>query len=70
MVGAGSQSLVAIVVATADGAVPCGACLQVIAEFAVGRDIPVLLVDEQGNVRETKMGALLPDAFTSGKRNE
>ncbi len=69
MVGSGSTRLSAIAVATAEGAVPCGACLQVMAEFTVGRDVPVLLVDKQGNVNETTLNALLPNAFAGEKKD-
>lgn len=69
MVGQGEKRLAAVAVATADGAPPCGACLQVMSEFAVGAEMPVLLLDEHENVEETTMGALLPNAFTGGKRD-
>jgi len=40
---------------------PCGACRQVIREFAV--DCPVILVNGQGQVRWTSLKWLLPEAF-------
>lgn len=51
----------------ADGAAPtppCGACRQVLLEF--GADIVVLLAGQEGTageVRQTTVGGLLPDAF-------
>jgi cytidine deaminase len=56
----------AVAVATEDGGSPCGACRQVLAEFAPtdGSPVPVLLLDRDGNVvRETTLQELLPLAF-------
>ena len=62
-VSAGHRRFVALVVATAGGATPCGACRQVLAEFC--DDLPILLVDadEPGIVREVSLAKLLPDQF-------
>ena len=63
-VAAGAKTVTAVVVATCDGGSPCGACRQVIAEFA-DPECPVVCVDEQGRLLlETTIGALLPHAFT------
>jgi cytidine deaminase len=48
-------------VVTEDGGSPCGACRQFLAEF--GADVRILIADTGGDVRETTLGALLPDAF-------
>lgn len=64
MVVSGHKSVRAMAVATKDGGTPCGACRQVMAEFATGEEMPVVLVSEDGSVRETTLGALLPQAFT------
>ena len=40
---------------------PCGACRQVIREFA--RDCPVILINGQGETKVTRLKTLLPDAF-------
>jgi len=40
---------------------PCGACRQVIREFAV--DCPVILVNGEGNAKYTTLQKLLPDSF-------
>ncbi len=42
------------------GGRPCGACLQVIREFAVD---PVLYLVDGSQVYETRLSALLPDPF-------
>ncbi|MCA9073862.1 MAG: cytidine deaminase [Planctomycetaceae bacterium] len=62
-VAAGHRHFVAIAVATAGGASPCGACRQFLAEFA--DRLPVLIVNaETGNiVAETDLADLLPGRF-------
>jgi len=40
---------------------PCGACRQVIREFAV--DCPVILINGTGQTRLTRLKTLLPEAF-------
>ena len=60
---AGATKVDAIVVATEEGGTPCGACRQVLAEFAADQ-CPIVLVNGQGDiVLETTLGALLPHAF-------
>lgn len=71
MVAAGERELVAVAVATdlAEPARPCGACRQVLAEFAPGRgDLVVVLAGRGRVLRRTTLAALLPEAFTFGKR--
>lgn len=62
-VAAGQRRFELLAIATAGGASPCGACRQVLAEFAP--DLPVLLidVDRPGAVVETNIRGLLPGAF-------
>ena len=62
-VGTGSQKLMAVAIATAGGHYPCGACRQVLAEFA--DDMPVLLVDTENStqVNELSLKSLLPGKF-------
>lgn len=62
-VAAGHRKFVACAVATAGGALPCGACRQFLAEFA--RDLPVLVVDADSRtvVAETDLADLLPGRF-------
>ena len=62
---AGARVLLAVAVATEDAGTPCGACRQVLTEFAPrdGAPVPVLLTDATGAVRQTTLAALLPEAF-------
>ncbi len=61
----GMKRLLAVaVVASCDPpAAPCGACRQVLMEFAGAGDVPVILVSENGTRAETTLQALLPRAF-------
>ncbi|TGE32801.1 cytidine deaminase [Desulfosporosinus sp. Sb-LF] len=52
---------IAIAVPTDEFPSPCGACRQVIREFAV--DCPVILINGQGQTKKTSLKVLLPDAF-------
>jgi cytidine deaminase len=62
---AGAQRITAVAVVT-DGdepGAPCGACRQVLAQFA-GDDVPVVLAGPSGPVqKQHTIGALLPHAF-------
>ena len=60
-VSEGHRKVDAVVVATGNAGSPCGACRQVLAEFA--GDVPVWLVDTDGNGRQTTLHKLLPDHF-------
>jgi cytidine deaminase len=63
---AGERTVVAVAVATEDGGSPCGACRQVLHEFAPrdGTSVPVFLLNAMGNITlETTLEALLPHAF-------
>jgi len=62
-VAAGERQFVRLAVATAGGGTPCGACRQVLAEFAP--ELPILLIDADrpNDYVETNLGALLPRAF-------
>lgn len=65
MIAAGESDPVAIVVATRGpkAGTPCGACRQVLAEFAT--DLPVrLIVDGMpAATKDTSLATLLPEAF-------
>lgn len=52
---------IAIAVPTDGFPAPCGACRQVIREFAM--DCPVILVNGEGQTRLTRLKTLLPEAF-------
>lgn len=58
---AGARRLLAVAICTEYGGSPCGACRQVMSEFA--GDIPVWLSDSTGKARETSLHTLLPDHF-------
>ena len=62
-VAAGNHRITAIAVAAANGVTPCGACRQVLAEFA--DDMPVLLVDPERPTAtvQVTLDALLPQRF-------
>jgi cytidine deaminase len=60
-VTAGVRKIEAVAVSTRNAGSPCGACRQVLSEFA--GDVPVWLVDGEGHVREQTLGALLPFPF-------
>lgn len=60
----GGRRVLALAVCTENGVTPCGACRQVLSEFAPDEgDAPVWIVDGAGGVRETSLAALLPDSF-------
>ena len=61
-VSEGETEFEALAVATNIGGSPCGACRQVMAEFAP--DMPVLIADLKGQTTELSVGDLLPLAFT------
>ncbi len=60
-VAQGKRSFQALAVATGPGASPCGACRQVLNEFAPG--LTVHLADKDGRFRSTTLADLLPDSF-------
>lgn len=60
-VSEGATRIVAVAVATRDGASMCGACRQVVSEF--GADAEVYLADAEGVYRTTSIPELLPGAF-------
>jgi cytidine deaminase len=64
MATAGERAFTELVVFTASAppASPCGACRQVLFEFAP--DAVVWLVGDRGDVRATTVRALLPDGFS------
>lgn len=60
-VSEGETEFVLLAVATEIGASPCGACRQVMVEFAP--DMPVLIADLAGNSTTLSVAQLLPLAF-------
>ena len=64
MVAAGSKSIAAIVCITKDGGSSCGDCRQRIWEFCAGdKELPIYLVNDEGDINQTTIGELLPFAF-------
>ena len=60
-VSEGQREFVAIAIATRNGGSPCGACRQVMREFAP--HLRILLADDAGHVRQFTLDQLLPDSF-------
>ncbi len=60
-VTAGEREFVAIAIASSNGASPCGACRQVLAEF--GLDMLVIAVDMNDCMRQWRLEELLPASF-------
>ena len=71
MVAAGEQTVVVVCIVTEDGATPCGACRQFIAEFA-DRELGVKVVccDESGNSKTYTLAELLPNAFDFSRASD
>ena len=65
-VSAGERRITAVALAGGKGetdwCMPCGACRQVLAEFA-GKDCKVYIVKSETEIRECTLGQLLPCAF-------
>ncbi len=62
----GQHEFVALAVVTENGATPCGACRQIMAEFAQDT-LRVLVADAQGRYTVHTLAQLLPEAFTPQK---
>jgi cytidine deaminase len=64
-VAAGEREVMAVAVASEPGATPCGACRQVLAEFAPQPEVlRVIVVDGRGNERPYTLEELLPASFS------
>lgn len=64
-VSEGEQAFKAIAVVTSTGAAPCGACRQILQEFAGPEgNLRIIVADLEGNARTFAMADLLPDSFT------
>jgi cytidine deaminase len=60
-VAEGRRHFTAVAVVTANGVTPCGACRQVLAEFAPA--MTVIVADAAGERRLYRLGELLPYSF-------
>jgi cytidine deaminase len=63
-VTAGQQRFQLLAIATAGGGAPCGACRQVLAEFAPALPILLIDIDRPNNIVELNLRDLLPQAFS------
>lgn len=53
-----------VVIGDTEGPIsPCGACRQVISEFCA-KDMPVIMTNLRGDIKETTVGELLPWSFS------
>ena len=57
----GQREFITIAIATRNGGAPCGACRQVMREFAP--HLRILLADDAGHIRQFTLDQLLPDSF-------
>jgi cytidine deaminase len=60
-VSEGETEFEALAVVTSNGGSPCGACRQVLREFAP--HLPIYIADADGSYRQTNISELLPDSF-------
>ena len=58
---------IAVVTDTSPPSLPCGLCLQALTEFA-GPELPVRLVNPEGESRDFRLGELLPHPFVLPQR--
>lgn len=63
----GYRNFTTLAVATDNGASPCGACRQILWEFA--RDIQIILIDNDLNQRVIPLSDLLPVPFDDNSLN-
>ena len=61
----GYKNIYTITVASEGRAAPCGACRQIIAEFAPKALIIMIDAANPDSIQETYINSLLPEAFTS-----
>jgi cytidine deaminase len=67
-VSEGETEFEAIAVVTRNGGSPCGACRQVLSEFAP--KLTIYIADKNGEYRTTTLKRLLPDSFTPAHLEE
>jgi cytidine deaminase len=60
----GHQNFTALAVASVGGAAPCGACRQLIAEYAPNAEIIIIDSNRPGTAITKRINQLLPDSFT------
>lgn len=67
-VSEGARRICALAVVTQDGGAPCGACRQVLAEFADEELVVWCASEEEADVQEYRLHELLPHAFSLPQR--
>lgn len=67
-VAVGQRQFERLAIASKGGVTPCGACRQVLAEFAPNLPILLIDVDRPDAIVEANLGDLLPGAFTLKNR--
>lgn len=60
----GHENFTAIAIASPGGAAPCGACRQLLAEYASQAEVILIDSNSPESPTSTTMDALLPNAFT------
>ncbi len=64
-VAAGEREITALAVVSEPGTTPCGACRQVLAEFApCPQEVTIIAVNGQGDEQHYTLGQLLPVNFS------
>ncbi len=66
MVADGCKKWKSLVIATENGGTPCGACLQVLSEFAATGNEEIILVDAKGSQKILTLNELFPLRFSLG----
>ena len=64
----GERDFEAMAIASPGGVAPCGACRQVMYEFAPNLVLFLIDVNQSDRVTEVSLAALLPDPFTSSDK--
>lgn len=67
-VSEGARRISALAIVTQDGGTPCGACRQVLAEFADEDLVIWCASEERADVQEYRFNELLPHAFSLPQR--
>lgn len=70
MAAAGGREILAVAVATKDGGTPCGACRQVLAEFAPDPAGVQVIGKGESQYWEATLAELLPGGFTTQLKKE
>jgi cytidine deaminase len=68
-ISAGERVFEAIAIASAGGAAPCGACRQVLHEFAPHLTVLMIDVTQKNRVTELSLEALLPAPFSPDRES-